>query len=190
MSGLLKANSPRANTVADLVDLRSEVESLRQQTNSLASNLERSRRARAGSARPSDASPSALETMEEERDLAISRMNYAKHWLLAFFLYANQNHDQFPGSFDEAQPFMPAMQGTETNLTTGQFEILYQGPITNITSPGLTVVLRERQPQQNSSGNWSRAYGFADGHSEIAASQDGNYADWEKRHIIPSQPER
>jgi len=189
LAGLLQAGGPRANTLDDLISLRSEVESLRKQTNALALSLEERRRLRARNAQPSDTSPSILETMEEEREWAIMRMNYTKRWLLAFQLFAADNRDQFPTSFDEARSFMPPVS-FDTNFTTGQFEILYQGSTTNITARALTVVLRETQPRRSYNGKWSRAYGFADGHSEIASSPDGNYDAWEKRHIILPPPNR
>jgi hypothetical protein len=170
--------------LGDLVSIRSEVESLRQQTNSLALSLEGKRRLQARNAQPPGGASSILERKEEERKLAIGRMNYTRQWLLAFRMFADENRDQFPTSFDEAQPFLPKETAADTNFTTGQFEIVYQGSITNITAPALVVVLREKPPRRGYDGKWSRAYGFADGHSEIASSPDGSYADWEKRHIV------
>ncbi len=182
--GLAHTGGPRANTLGDLASLRSEVASLRQQTNSLAASLEEKRRLRARNTPQPDTSPSALEAMEEDRQWAIGGMDYSKQWLLAFHLFAAENREQFPASFEEAQPFLPQAAQAETNFTTGQFEILYRGPISNIASPALTVVLRQRQARQNYAGKWSRTYGFADGHCEVASSPDGNYDAWEKQHIV------
>jgi hypothetical protein len=128
--------------------------------------------------------------MEEERKWAIGQMKYTRQWLLAFHMFAGNNRDQFPSTFDEARPFLPAEAAAETNLTTGQFEIVYRGPATNMTSPSLVVVLREKQPRRAYNGGWSRAHGFADGHSEITFSPDGNFDAWEKRHIILPPPDR
>jgi RNA polymerase sigma factor (sigma-70 family) len=190
LAGLARTGGPRANTLDQLVSLRGEVESLRKQTNSLAASLEEKRRLRARNTPQPDTSPAALEAMEEDRKWAIGGMNYSKQWLLAFHMFASENRDSFPGSFDEAQPFLPKAAQAETNFTTGQFEILYRGPISNITSPALTVVLRQKQARQNYGGKWSRTYGFADGHCEVATSPDGNYDAWEKRHIVPPPPEQ
>ncbi|MEI6390285.1 MAG: sigma-70 family RNA polymerase sigma factor [Verrucomicrobiota bacterium] len=190
LAGLVQAGGSRANTLDELTSIRSEVEALRKQTNSLALSLEENRRLRARNAQQPTGSPSILEAREEERKWAIGRMNYTKQWLLAFIMFADQNHNRFPTSFDEAQPFLPKEAMTETNFTTGQFEILYQGSITNITTPSLTVVLREKQAHRTSDGKWSRAHGFADGHSEITSSPDGNYDAWEKQHIILPPPNR
>ena len=190
LAGLAQTGGPRANTLGDLASLRSEVASLRQQTNSLAVSLEEKRRLRARNTPQPDMSPAALEAMEEDRQWAIGGMNYSKQWLLAFHMFASENRDSFPGSFDEAQPFLPKAAQAETNFTTGQFEILYRGPISNITSPALTVVLRQKQARQNQGGRWSRTYGFADGHCEVASSSDGNYDDWEKQHIVMPPPDQ
>jgi prepilin-type processing-associated H-X9-DG protein len=188
--GLAETGGPRANTLGDLTSLRSEVASLRQQTNSLAASLEEKRRLRVRNTPQPDMSPSALEAMEEDRQWAIGGMNYSKQWLLAFHLFASENRDTFPASFDEAQSFLPKAALADTNFTTGQFEILYRGPISNITSPALTVVLRQKQARQNHGGRWSRTYGFADGHCEVASSPDGNYDAWEKQHIVMPPPEQ
>ena len=190
LASLVQAGSSRANTLDDLLRLRSEVESLRKQTNSLAVSLEEKRRLRARNASQMDGSPSILEMREEEKKLAIDRLNYTKHWLLAFHTFAEQNRNEFPTSFDGARPFLPEEVADQTNLTAEQFEILYQGSTTNITARDLVVVLRERQPRRNYDGKWSRAYGFADGHSEVTSTPDGNFDAWEKRHIIAPPPDR
>jgi prepilin-type processing-associated H-X9-DG protein len=49
-------------------------------------------------------------------------------------------------------------------------------------------VLRQKQARQNHGGRWSRTYGFADGHCEVASSPDGNDDAWEKQHIVMPPP--
>jgi len=190
LAGLVQAGGSRANTLDELVSIRGEVEALRKETNSLALSLEESRRLRARTGQPPAGSRSVLETMEEERKWAIGRMNYTRQWLLAFHEFADQNRDRFPSTFDEARPFLPKEATVETNFTPGQFEILYQGSFTNITAPARVAVLREKQARRSYDGKWSRAYGFADGHSEIHSSSDGDYDAWEKRALVWPSPER
>jgi RNA polymerase sigma factor (sigma-70 family) len=190
LAGLVRAGGSRANTLDELVSIRSEVEALRKQTNSLAVSLQKNRRLRGPDAQPPDGSRSILERREKDRELAIGRLNFTKQWLLAFHMFANDNGDQFPTSFNEARPYFGEEAAAQTNLTTGQFEILYQGSTTNITAPSLTVVLREKQARRSYDSKWLRAYGFADGHSEITSSSDGNFDAWEKRHIVPPPPDR
>ncbi len=198
LAGLVQG-SPRVNSLDDLASIRNEIESLRKQTNSLAASLDENRRLRAGNAQQPSASRSILEMKEEDKELGIARMNYTGRWLRAFLAFANENRNQFPTSFDQARPFLsaestrpfpPEEATTETNLTTGQFEIVYRGPATNIASPSLVVVLREKQARRGYDGAWWRAYAFADGHSEISRSSDGNYDAWEKRHIVGPPPDQ
>jgi hypothetical protein len=166
------------------------VEALRRQTNTLAVSLEQNRRLPGPNAQRPDGSRPILESREEDRELAIARLNYTKRWLLAFIVFADNNHNRFPTTFEEASPFLPKEATVETNLTPGQFEILYQGSITNIAAPAQVAVLREKQARRTYDGKWLRAYGFADGHSEITASPDGNFDAWEKRHIVAPPPDR
>jgi len=184
LAGLVQGGSG-ANNLDDLVSIRSEVESLRRQTTSLG----------APDAQPPDASLPILHRKEEDTKSGIARMGYTGRWLRAFAVFAKENHDRFPTSFDQARPFLPQpleweASATDTNLTTSQFEILYQGPATNIASPSLVVVLREKQPSRTYDGRLSRAYGFADGHSEICVPPNGDYDAWEKRHIVGPPPDQ
>ena len=39
---------------------------------------------------------------------------------------------------------------------------------------------REKEATRTLDGKWVRAYGFADGHSEIHAAPDGRFEEWEK----------
>ncbi len=182
LTALAQGDGARANTLEDLARIRTEVESLRQQT----SALELTRRS--GTPRGPNPSTSLLQIREQEQEWRIERLNFTKRWLVAFHMFATDNSEQFPTNFDEARAYFPAVAAVDTNLTTEQFEIVYRGSLTNLTSPAQTVVLREKQPSRGSDGGWSRAYGFADGHSEISMSADRNFEEWEKRHIISSQP--
>jgi hypothetical protein len=184
LAGLAQTSGSPVNTLDDLVRLRSEVESLRQQTNSLAAGLNADTGTRMHNAQPTNAPRSLLEMGEEQSNRFIALLNYTRRWLLAFHMFAEHNGSEFPISFEQAQPFLPEEELTETNLTTGQFEIVYRGPATNITSPSLVVVLRQKQPGRAYDGGWYRAYAFADGHSEVCHSTDGSFDAWEKRHIF------
>src|SRR5262249_34392547 len=97
----------------------------------------------------------------------------------------------------QAEAFLPAELKSEHNLAPGEsrpgttqfgltpdrFEILFQGSLKSLPSPNAVIVLREKDPWQTSDGSWVRAYGFADGHSEIHKAQDGNFAPWEAQHV-------
>jgi len=188
LAGLIPAGDARANSLNDLLSLRVEVESLRKQTNSLAMSLEEIRRLRAADPKQMNASRSLLRGREEDQKWGIARLNFTRQWLLAFHMFADDHGDQFPTSFEEARQYLGKETAAETNLTTGQFEILYRGPATNITTPNLVIVVREKEPRRGYDGKLSRAYGFADGHSEVTGGRNGDFEAWEKRHVIPPPP--
>lgn len=59
---------------------------------------------------------------------------------------------------------------------------VYQGSLTEIGNPSSAIVLREREAWQQPNGRWARTYGFADGHSEVHSTDDGDYRAWEAEH--------
>jgi hypothetical protein len=169
----------------ELMRLRGEVGNLRRQV------------AEAAKAQPKASSPAVTTQTqttpspeEEQKQAGIARLNFTKGWLLSFMLYAEKNGDQLPSSFEQAAAFMPdevkalaLAAGDKYGLAPDQFEIVYQGSIKSVQLPATTILIREKQPWQNSDGSWSRSYGFADGHSEIHRAVDGNFAPWEAQHM-------
>jgi RNA polymerase sigma factor (sigma-70 family) len=112
----------------------------------------------------------------QEKQLAILRMHNAKQLMLAFHQYAGDQQEHFPTNFGQIASYLD-------DTMTNDFEIVYQGARNEITNARNTIVIRETQAQPTTSGGWSRAYGFADGHSEIHVVADGNFADWEQQHV-------
>jgi RNA polymerase sigma factor (sigma-70 family) len=176
LSNLAASSSLSSNQPEELQRLRAEAGALQRQTSTVAKLREENRRLQAAVARPS--------TPLEAREEAIARMDFSKHWMLAFIMYAEKNQDQFPTDFGQAKDFLPEQAKAETNMTTDQFEIVYQGKWRDVKKPGETIVLREKQGRQMPYGNWTRAYGFADGHSEIHSAADGNFEPWERERIL------
>jgi hypothetical protein len=130
------------------------------------------------------ATGSAPEQPDPLKEMAISKLNLAKGWVLASMLYAQQHGGQFPPDFESAAPFVPEGVNAETNLTTAQFEITYKGAMNELTNPQSIIVIREKEPWQTSDGGWVKGYGFADGHSEIHKAVDGNFQPWEAQHMV------
>jgi hypothetical protein len=64
---------------------------------------------------------------------------------------------------------------------------MYKGAINEITNPQSIIVVREREAWQTPDGGWARGYGFADGHSEIHKSNDGNFQPWEAQRLVGGQ---
>ncbi len=181
LSNLAASSSLSSNQPEELQRLRAEAAALQQPTSTVARLREENRRLQASVAKP----PTSLQMREE----AIARMEFSKNWMLAFVLYAEKHQDQFPTDFGQAKDFLPEQAKAETNVTTEQFEIVYQGKWGEVKKPSDTIILREKQAQQSPSGNWTRAYGFADGHSEIHSAADGSFELWEKDRILtPAAP--
>ena len=88
--------------------------------------------------------------------------------------------------------FLSENAKAQTNVTTDQFEIVYQGSRNDLTNAGdeETIVLRERQAWQNYDGKWGRIYGRQDGSALVRTMKDLDALEqWEKEHLrANSQP--
>jgi hypothetical protein len=64
-------------------------------------------------------------------------------------------------------------------LSARDFEFLPQTrPVT--AQDEAVLLLREREPRPHPDGGWLRAYGFANGLTQEAFSEDGNFDTWER----------
>lgn len=128
--------------------------------------------------------------MEAVKDRGIARLNYAKLWMLALILHAEDHSGQLPAGLHEAAAsfgqavdsgMSPAQQEFYRSLTADQFELTDRGVLAELKNPGNTIVVREKEawPVPGKPG-LSRTYGFADGHSEIKYAEDGRFDDWER----------
>jgi len=188
-----------ARQLEELLRLRGEVAQLRREQAQLAPELER---LMTENARLKDARQATLPTqtaeelaLEEFKRMGIIKMNYTKRWGIAFLVFANANDGQLPRSLEEAAPqFAETFDGQRTDesempgeLVPEQFEIVYQGSLKSIAEPARTILLREKEPFPSlGRPGWSRTYLFADGHSEIHHSADGNFEPWERERMIPA----
>ena len=167
----------------ELLKLRGEVGQLQKQAGEVEKLREEIQRLQTLPRQP-EPSPASAEALEKQQQTAMDSLNHAKQGVLAFVMYANDNQQQFPASFEQAAPyFKEGLEPIEMN-----FEIVYVGSITNITNAAGTVVLREKHASQTLDGKWRKTYGFADGHAEVRTEPDGNFDDWESQHIIPPPP--
>ena len=73
--------------------------------------------------------------------------------MLEHFLLGDEYYRR--ASFEEAQQYLGKEATAETNLTSGQFEILYRGPVTNLPSPARAMLLREKQAGRSYAPNVS-----------------------------------
>jgi len=136
--------------------------------------------------------------LEQQTLVAISKMRDAKIWVFAFHQFAEAHQTEFPTNFDQVSSYLDEALKSDLNpgenlrdkqefaQTTNQFEIVYQGSLNELTNSARTIVMREREPWQAVNGGWNRTYGFADGHTEIHKTDDGNFAPWEAQRLQKS----
>jgi hypothetical protein len=114
-------------------------------------------------------------------------MEDAKVLGMAFELYESDHQNQSPVNLDQLAPYLAeeAKQGYKTFSGTNQFEIVYQGSLSNLQGLpwGSVAVVRDQQPWLGPNGKMMRVYGFADGHSQIVGSDD-NFQAYESQHVI------
>jgi len=181
----------------DLMRLRAELAALRRQTNEFGRLREENQQLKAA-LRHSIPDPAAGEPAAEAlKREGLAKMTYARNWMMALYLYADKNDGQIPETFEQALSFLPApAAGGEgdpgadahlaAQLTPDHYEIVYRGSLSSLSSPGSTIVIREREAWPNPKGGWNRTYGFADGHSEIHRSDEINAEAWEKERMASS----
>jgi prepilin-type processing-associated H-X9-DG protein len=126
---------------------------------------------------------SRLENKPLTQQSANLKLNIAKQSALAFFMFADDNQQQFPTNFTQAAPYLNGMVQWGTN-----FEIVYQGSRTNIAHPSGTIVFKEKQAWQTPDGKWMKTYGFADGHAEVQSEPNGNFNNFEIQHTLMPTP--
>jgi hypothetical protein len=177
------SNSIPNEDFTELLRLRGEVSSLRAQTNQIA-RLQRQNQqlkdslAGATEARQQPAFPSEEQRLQEHA-FNIAQMNTAKMSVVGIIMYAADNQDRLPTNFDQASAYL-SNPVVATNLN--QFEIVYHGSLSNVANPSSTILIRSTHPWM-ALGQWTKAYGFVDGHSETHSQPDGNFDLWEQQYI-------
>ncbi len=194
----------------ELARLRAEVTALRRQYNETATENARLKEAMLAVNRNLEAQAREVEEDPEREALktvGIAKLNYGKHWALAFHLFAGEHNDRLPATFEEAAAFfgtagsldspgtvadprtqtfvISTQSGGVTNLTLlkpEQFEITHQGLMSQITDPANTIIIREKEPfSAGDQPGLVRTYVFADGHTEIHRAPDGDFTAWEQQ---------
>jgi RNA polymerase sigma factor (sigma-70 family) len=175
--------------VTEVHRLRGEVGELRREKAESAKLRQEFDRLKARLANQQQNAPQEPEDNDPVKQYGIRRMNQAKGWTLAFMLFAEKNNGFLPTTFADVETLFPNLnQDTSANSApllpeAESFELVYKGKFSDILEPPSTIVLREKKAWQNPKGGWSRTYGFADGHSEIHSSPNGNFEQWEKTRM-------
>jgi RNA polymerase sigma factor (sigma-70 family) len=166
----------------ELLQLRGEVGMLRRQTNEISglqAALQRSAQAEEARQSAEDNSPS-----NQQRQIAMAKMEDAKNTAADLYMYAMNNQGQFPTNFDQVSAYTNQFPISGTN----DFEIVYQGTRDAITNLGSVIVVQEAQPWQTYDGKWAKVYGFVDGHSELRVSPNGDFSTFEQQHAYQPPP--
>ena len=117
------------------------------------------------------------------------KMIYLGNWGLALKVYARTNNGRLPTSLAEAAPSMPNpdqfISAVGALFRDDQFEMACQGSLTNLGDPTRIIVVREKESVRVSNGKWARTYLFADGHTELHFTADGDFTAWEQERLPP-----
>ena len=133
----------------------------------------------------SSASKAAEADADPFRQYAIAKLNDAKTLVLGLIMYASDNQSQLPMDLNQSSNYLDSARSILTG--TNQFDLVLQGSLTNLANPASTIVVREKEAWF-ANGKWQRTYGFADGHSEVHTTPDGNFESWETQHMILPPP--
>ena len=130
---------------------------------------------------------------EQDKAMGIAKMTHLKQWALACHLYAEEHNGQLPSNFADAAAFVPTDPASGIPLPINQYEtdyeVMYRGKLSDLTNPppAMAILVREKQPWRTANGTWARAYGFADGHSEIHSDPTGDFQAWETSRLAKAQ---
>jgi RNA polymerase sigma factor (sigma-70 family) len=167
----------------ELLALRAKAASLGNQPTDLSKLRKENRRLQA-----TQAMPTAEPTPEQQQQVE-TRMNYGKSAIMACMMQTHTNQGRFPSDFAQVTASLPEKLKTEADPNGDGFELLYHGSfktLMTVTNPQDIIVIRQKQPTQY--GNrWAKVYVCADGHCEIHAQADNDFADWESQHAVPQQ---
>jgi RNA polymerase sigma factor (sigma-70 family) len=166
--------------VAELLKLRAEVARLRSERQD--ANRFTAENARLKQDLANLANAAIKPEAERLKQEGIDRLNFAKQWMLAFHLYADDHQGHLPQQFSDVQGYN-ALASSIEGLSPSDFEITYRGKLDDLKEPSRIIVIRERGTRLGLNGKINKAYGFADGHSEIHAASDGNFEPWEREHM-------
>jgi RNA polymerase sigma factor (sigma-70 family) len=103
-------------------------------------------------------------SQEEFREQERSHVLQAAQQMAQLLTYAGNHNNKLPDTFGEA------------GLNSDQFEFVFRDTLpsdeNNLSS---TIVIREKKAWQTAQGTWAKTYGYADGHSQVWVTPDGNF---------------
>jgi hypothetical protein len=161
---------------------KSELLRLRGDVGLLRSQLAESRAAAARTAQPRAVRADEGNEDDPEKQDGIRRMQGAQQLMLAFYKFADLNGGAMPTNFAQITALLTqgGLDAQALQDLTNRFEIR-PGAFSEIESPARGIVMREKEATPAPDGGWLRVYAFADGHSEVHKSNDGDFSAWEDR---------
>jgi len=172
--------------VSEIHRLRGEVARLRREKEDAASLVAANARLReqvAGMVKAVNEAPKLAPDQERFRQQGLDRLNFVRQWMLSFIIYADTHEGRLPQRFSDMDGF-DALAASIEGLSPSDFEIAFNGKVGDIREPNRIIVMKEKESRLNPDGKWTRAYGFADGHSELHSTPDGNFEPWEREHLV------
>jgi len=182
------AELPRLRGEVDRLNRQlAEMTALRKQNEELKDSIAKARAQ--FQERQAQAAESALEKQREaEKQAGIRRLDDMRNLGLAIIMHVDANGGWFP----DANEFAGMLRGgkvTLSGLSADNIALVFQGRVQDIAETAKTIVAQQIDYSTTSdSQKIYRAYGFADGHSEIHSASDlQQMTAWENRHIIPPE---
>ena len=103
--------------------------------------------------------------------------------------FAEQNQGQFPQRLSDVQKYFPPE--SDLNAESSTFEMVFlPGTLTETPNAADTIILREKEPSTTPDGRFSKAYAFADGHTQIRYSETNDFAAYEEKWPTISKSSR
>src|SRR5438477_5645559 len=162
----------------ELLELRDEAARLRESESQEKAKLQQSlsaARTATDEARARGARVQAEVEFKETQEHIVEDM---KQLGLAARIFANDNGDQLPTSFEEMKNEIGSSIKSED---LERYEFVKHARPVNETEPQL-ILFREKTPRQRPDGGWSRIYCFVDGSVQQQGSATGDFAEFEKQH--------
>jgi RNA polymerase sigma factor (sigma-70 family) len=169
----------------ELLKLRGEVGILQRQLGELGKLREENRQLQSQVITAQN-EPSQLPTEAEYQQLQTETKNSLKELALAMRIYAGDHDLEYPTNFNQLTNELSGQVAIDGKFIGGvgldDFEFVSPG-LVNDNMPD-KLILRERILRRTPDGKWERAYAFADDHIELQVSANGNFNDYEKKHMV------
>jgi RNA polymerase sigma factor (sigma-70 family) len=179
-----QANRAESIRRQELIEARQQANALRQQLTALAALRQQSSALQAALQKARVTNRDGGEPVTHTAE-AQARVRFGMSLGLAALQYASDHDGKLPNDLSSLGTNL--LTNLQTNLHASEFELVYHGSrdsLTNYAHPGAILMVRERQPWKNTDGKWVKAYVATDGSGFLLSWADGQFEEWEKRHIL------